>query len=200
MARNIAVGVGIMEYPFQTSDGFWRWVDLCEQGGLDSIWQTDRIVSRTPILECMTTPRRHRRTHPPPEVRRQCRVGCPARTGAAGQAVRHNRRAIERAAAARFRHRQPARRRVDVDAHRHHHPRPQDRRSAGDHQPAVGRRGARLRRPPFQTHQDLDRPGPGAARPADVDRRLVRGGDQAHRPRWHRLAGRRRDPPNWSAP
>ena len=55
MARNIAVGVGIMEYPFDTSDGFWRWVDLCEQGGLDSIWQTDRIVSRTPILECMTT-------------------------------------------------------------------------------------------------------------------------------------------------
>ncbi len=55
MARNIAVGVGIMEYPFQTSDGFWRWVDLCEQGGLDSIWQTDRIVSRAPILECMTT-------------------------------------------------------------------------------------------------------------------------------------------------
>jgi probable F420-dependent oxidoreductase len=55
MARNIAVGIGIMEYPFETSDGFWRWVDLCEQGGLDSIWQTDRIVSRTPILECMTT-------------------------------------------------------------------------------------------------------------------------------------------------
>jgi probable F420-dependent oxidoreductase len=54
MARNIAVGVGIMEYPFQTSEGFWRWVDLCEQGGLDSIWQTDRIVSRTPILESMT--------------------------------------------------------------------------------------------------------------------------------------------------
>ena len=55
MARNIAVGIGIMEYPFQSSDGFWRWVDLCEQGGLDSIWQTDRIVSRTTILECMTT-------------------------------------------------------------------------------------------------------------------------------------------------
>jgi probable F420-dependent oxidoreductase len=54
MARNIAVGVGITEFPFQTLDGFWRWVDLCEQGGLDSIWQTDRIVSRTPILECMT--------------------------------------------------------------------------------------------------------------------------------------------------
>ena len=55
MARNIAVGIGIMEYPFQTTDGFWRWVDLCEEGGIDSLWQTDRIVSRTPILESMTT-------------------------------------------------------------------------------------------------------------------------------------------------
>lgn len=54
MTRNIAVGVGIMDYPFQTSDGFWRWVDLCEQGGIDSVWQTDRIVSRTPVLESMT--------------------------------------------------------------------------------------------------------------------------------------------------
>lgn len=54
MPRNIAVGVGIMEYPFQTADGFWRWVDLCEQGGIDSIWQTDRIVSKAPILESMT--------------------------------------------------------------------------------------------------------------------------------------------------
>ena len=54
MARTIAVGVGIMEYPFDTTDGFWRWVDLCEQGGVDSIWQTDRLVSRTPFLECMT--------------------------------------------------------------------------------------------------------------------------------------------------
>ena len=54
MARSIAVGVGLMEFPFSSTDGFWRWVDLCEQGGLDSIWQTDRIVSRTPILECMT--------------------------------------------------------------------------------------------------------------------------------------------------
>src|SRR5262245_27019392 len=43
-----------MEYPFQTASGFWRWVDLCEQGGVDSIWQSDRLISRTPILECMT--------------------------------------------------------------------------------------------------------------------------------------------------
>jgi len=54
MARAIAVGIGLMEYPFDTIDGFWRWVDLCEQGGIDSIWQTDRLISRQPILECMT--------------------------------------------------------------------------------------------------------------------------------------------------
>ncbi|MGE0224268.1 MAG: LLM class flavin-dependent oxidoreductase, partial [Acetobacteraceae bacterium] len=54
MARTIAVGTGLMEYPFDTADGFWRWVDLCEQGGIDSIWQTDRLISRSPILECMT--------------------------------------------------------------------------------------------------------------------------------------------------
>jgi probable F420-dependent oxidoreductase len=54
MARNIAVGLGLMEFPFDTTGGFWRWVDLCESGGIDSIWQTDRLVSRVPILECMT--------------------------------------------------------------------------------------------------------------------------------------------------
>jgi probable F420-dependent oxidoreductase len=43
-----------MEFPFDTVAGFWRWVDLCEAGGVDSLWQTDRIVSREPILECMS--------------------------------------------------------------------------------------------------------------------------------------------------
>jgi probable F420-dependent oxidoreductase len=55
MARSIAAGLGLMEFPFDTTAGFWRWVDLCEQGGADSIWQTDRIVSGAPMLECMTT-------------------------------------------------------------------------------------------------------------------------------------------------
>jgi len=54
MARAIAAGTGLMEYPFDTTQGFWRWVDLCEAGGIDSIWQTDRLVSKSPILECMT--------------------------------------------------------------------------------------------------------------------------------------------------
>jgi probable F420-dependent oxidoreductase len=50
----VALGLGLMEYPFATAAGFWRWVDLCENAGADSLWQTDRLLSRAPILECMT--------------------------------------------------------------------------------------------------------------------------------------------------
>ena len=49
----VAIGLGLMDYPFAGAGDYWRWVDMCEQGGVDSIWQTDRLVSRTPILECM---------------------------------------------------------------------------------------------------------------------------------------------------
>ena len=55
MQRSIAVGVGLMEFPFDGADGFWRWVDLCEAGGIDSIWQTDRLISRASIPESMAT-------------------------------------------------------------------------------------------------------------------------------------------------
>src|SRR6202142_3399896 len=54
MARSIAVGLGLMEFPFSGPAAFWRGVDLGEAGGIDSLWQTDRLVSRQPILECMT--------------------------------------------------------------------------------------------------------------------------------------------------
>jgi len=50
----VAIGLGLMDYPFASAGDYWRWVDLCEAGGVDSIWQTDRLVSKTPILECMT--------------------------------------------------------------------------------------------------------------------------------------------------
>jgi probable F420-dependent oxidoreductase len=43
-----------MEFPFSGADAYWRWVDLCEAGGVDSIWQTDRLVSPQPFLECMS--------------------------------------------------------------------------------------------------------------------------------------------------
>ncbi|MFZ5932059.1 MAG: hypothetical protein ACOY15_12710, partial [Pseudomonadota bacterium] len=48
------VGLGIANFPFADADGFWRWVALCEEGGVDSIWQSDRIVSKDPHLECMS--------------------------------------------------------------------------------------------------------------------------------------------------
>jgi probable F420-dependent oxidoreductase len=54
MFRTVAVGLGLMEFPFDTVAGFWRWVDMCEAGGVDSLWQTDRTISREPILECMS--------------------------------------------------------------------------------------------------------------------------------------------------
>jgi probable F420-dependent oxidoreductase len=50
----VAIGLGLMEFPFAGAAGYWRWVDLCEAGGVDSLWQTDRLVSRAPMLECMT--------------------------------------------------------------------------------------------------------------------------------------------------
>jgi probable F420-dependent oxidoreductase len=54
MVQNVAVGVGLMEFPFSGAAAYWRWVDLCEAGGIDSIWQTDRLVSPAPFLECMS--------------------------------------------------------------------------------------------------------------------------------------------------
>ena len=49
----VAIGLGLMDYPFAGAGDYWRWVDMCEAGGVDSIWQTDRLVSKQPILECM---------------------------------------------------------------------------------------------------------------------------------------------------
>jgi probable F420-dependent oxidoreductase len=51
---SIGVGVGLAQSPFGSADGYWRWVGLCEEGGVDSIWQTDRLVSSEPMLECMS--------------------------------------------------------------------------------------------------------------------------------------------------
>jgi probable F420-dependent oxidoreductase len=50
---SVAVGLGLAEFPFKDARGYWRWVDMCEAGGVDSLWQTDRIVSRDPFLECL---------------------------------------------------------------------------------------------------------------------------------------------------
>ena len=44
-----------MTFPFSGAEAFWRWVDLCENSGIDSIWQTDRLVSHEPYLETLAT-------------------------------------------------------------------------------------------------------------------------------------------------
>jgi len=51
----IRIGLGIARNPFSSSRSFFRWIDLLEEGGADSVWQTDRLVSRQPFLESMST-------------------------------------------------------------------------------------------------------------------------------------------------
>jgi alkanesulfonate monooxygenase SsuD/methylene tetrahydromethanopterin reductase-like flavin-dependent oxidoreductase (luciferase family) len=51
----VGIGLGCAEFPFSGAPAYWRWIEMCEAGGVDSIWQTDRIVSRQPFLESMTT-------------------------------------------------------------------------------------------------------------------------------------------------
>jgi len=46
--------LGLADMPFEDPDGFWNWIDMCETGGVDSVWQTDRLVSDDPMLECMS--------------------------------------------------------------------------------------------------------------------------------------------------
>lgn len=54
MTRRIGIGIGILELPFEDGAGFWRWIDLCEEGGIDSFWQSDRLMGKEPVLECLT--------------------------------------------------------------------------------------------------------------------------------------------------
>jgi probable F420-dependent oxidoreductase len=50
----ISAGLGVANFPFEDARGFRRWVDLCESGGVDSIWQSDRLIGTDPNLECMS--------------------------------------------------------------------------------------------------------------------------------------------------
>lgn len=54
MAVRIGVGLGLGGFPFETIAGFRRWLEACERSAIDSIWQSDRVVSRDPALEPMT--------------------------------------------------------------------------------------------------------------------------------------------------
>ena len=50
----VSAGIGIANFPFDDARGFWKWVDVCDSGGIDSIWQSDRLISRDAHLECMS--------------------------------------------------------------------------------------------------------------------------------------------------
>jgi len=51
----IGLGLGISRFTFDDAQGYWRWIEQCEAGGVDSIWQTDRLISKEPMLECLST-------------------------------------------------------------------------------------------------------------------------------------------------
>lgn len=50
----VSAGLGVANFPFEDARGFRRWVDLCESGGIDSIWQSDRLIGADPNLEVMS--------------------------------------------------------------------------------------------------------------------------------------------------
>ena len=51
---SVRVGLGISSFPFQNPSSFFRWAELCEEKGVDSLWQTDRLISEDAYLEAIT--------------------------------------------------------------------------------------------------------------------------------------------------
>ncbi len=52
---SIRIGLGPSGFPFQAAADFWRWVQLCEESDVDSLWFTDRLSSPASSLEPITT-------------------------------------------------------------------------------------------------------------------------------------------------
>lgn len=51
---SVRVGIGLSSYPFEEGRALVRFASLLERRGVDSLWQTDRLVSREPFLESMS--------------------------------------------------------------------------------------------------------------------------------------------------
>ena len=51
----VRIGVGLANFPFADAGGFWRWIELLERNDIDSFWQSDRLVSKEPALESIST-------------------------------------------------------------------------------------------------------------------------------------------------
>lgn len=50
----IRVGFGIANFPFDQPRSWFEWVQLLERYKVDSVWQTDRLVSADPYLETIS--------------------------------------------------------------------------------------------------------------------------------------------------
>ncbi|MGD9932511.1 MAG: LLM class flavin-dependent oxidoreductase [Dehalococcoidia bacterium] len=48
---SIRIGMGVAGFPFSGPEAFLRWIDLCEQSPIDSVWFSERLVSPVPNLE-----------------------------------------------------------------------------------------------------------------------------------------------------
>jgi alkanesulfonate monooxygenase SsuD/methylene tetrahydromethanopterin reductase-like flavin-dependent oxidoreductase (luciferase family) len=48
------IGLGLVEFPFRDVRSLWKWVEICEEGGIDGIWHCDRLISSDPYMEAMT--------------------------------------------------------------------------------------------------------------------------------------------------
>jgi probable F420-dependent oxidoreductase len=51
---SVRIGLGLANLPFNSARELWRWIDRCEDSLVDSIWQTDRLISNQPMLESMS--------------------------------------------------------------------------------------------------------------------------------------------------
>jgi len=50
----VRIGMGLGRFAFESASDFRAWLDLCEDSAIDSIWQSDQVVSRQSALEPMT--------------------------------------------------------------------------------------------------------------------------------------------------
>ncbi|HEV7735294.1 MAG TPA: LLM class flavin-dependent oxidoreductase [Candidatus Binatia bacterium] len=50
----VRIGLGLANFPFSDAHAFWRYVERCEDSTVDSLWQSDRLISKQPNLETMS--------------------------------------------------------------------------------------------------------------------------------------------------
>ena len=51
---SVRLGFGLANYPFDGPRSYFRWAEYLEESGVDSMWQSDRLVSTDSYLESMS--------------------------------------------------------------------------------------------------------------------------------------------------